>query len=83
LSKTPGIGDIPILGQLFRSKNINKTNTELLVMVTPHIIDPVHQETTPPVAPKLAVPFIDQDKFDKQAPGNAQLQSKPQDAGVK
>lgn len=83
LSKTPGIGDIPILGQLFRSRNINKTNTELLVMVTPHIIDPVHQETTPPAAPKLSTPFLDQDKFDKTSPGNAQLQSKPQDAGVK
>ncbi len=83
MSKTPGIGDIPILGQLFRSKNINKTNTELLVMVTPHIVDPVHQEMPSPVIPKPAVPFLDQDKFDKQAPGNAQLQSKPQDAGVK
>ena len=83
LSKTPGIGDIPILGQLFRSKNINKTNTELLVMVTPHIVDPVHQEMAPPVIPKPAVPFLDQEKFDKQSPGNAQLQSKPQDSGVK
>ena len=83
MSKTPGIGDIPILGQLFRSKNINKTNTELLVMVTPHIIDPVHQDTLAPPIPKPAVPFLDQDKFDKQAPGNAQLQPKPQDAGVK
>src|SRR6266568_7688444 len=42
LSKVPGIGDIPILGQLFRSRSINKNNTELLVMVTPHIVDPVH-----------------------------------------
>lgn len=83
LSKTPGIGDIPILGQLFRSKNINKSNTELLVMVTPHIIDPVHQDSAPPPVPKPAVPFLDQDTFDKQAPGNAQLQPKPQDAGVR
>ncbi len=83
MSKTPGIGDIPILGQLFRSKNINKNNTELLVMVTPHIIDPVHQETSAPPIPKPAVPFLDQSKFDKQSPGNAALQSKPQDSGVK
>ena len=31
LYKMPGIGDIPILGQLFRSKSYNRTNTELLV----------------------------------------------------
>lgn len=83
LSKVPGIGDIPILGQLFRSKNINKNNTELLVMVTAHIVDPVHQETTPPALPQPAVPFLDQPKFDRESPGNEQLQSKPQDAGVK
>ena len=40
--KLPGIGDIPILGQLFRSKTFNLTNTELLVMVTPTIVDPVN-----------------------------------------
>lgn len=83
LSKVPGIGDIPILGQLFRSKNINKNNTELLVMVTAHIVDPVHQETKTAAIPQMAVPFLDQPKFDRESPGNGQLQSKPQDAGVK
>ena len=83
LSKVPGIGDIPILGQLFRSRSINKSNSELLVMVTPHIIDPVHQETMPPPMPKPAVPYLDIPKFDKTAPGNKEVQSSPQDAGVK
>ncbi len=83
LSKVPGIGDIPVLGQLFRSRNITKSNSELLVMVTPHIIDPVHQETSAPPVPKPIVPFLDLPKFDKDAPGNKELQSKPQDAGVK
>jgi pilus assembly protein CpaC len=83
LSKVPGIGDIPILGQLFRSKGINKNNTELLVLVTPHIVDPVHQEISPPSDPKQAVPFLDQKKFDQQAPGNAQLGAKPEGAGAK
>jgi pilus assembly protein CpaC len=70
LSKVPGIGDIPILGQLFRSRSINKNNTELLVLVTPHIVDPVHVETPIPAAPKVPVPFLDINKFDEQAPGN-------------
>ena len=83
LSKVPGIGDIPILGQLFRSRNITKSNSELLVMVTPHIIDPVHQETSAPPLPKPVVPFLDLQKFDKTAPGNKELQSNPQDSGVK
>lgn len=73
LSKVPGIGDIPILGQLFRSKSINKTNNELLVFVTPHILDPVRTVTAGPVAPKLVVPFMDTKDFDKHAPGANQV----------
>lgn len=82
LSKVPGIGDIPVLGQLFRSKSINKTNTELMVFVTPHIIDPVHVDAPLPLAPKLAVPFLDVPKFDKDAPGNKEI-NPPSPAGVK
>ena len=48
LAKVPGIADIPVLGQLFRSRSINRSNTELLVLVTPHIVDPVHSQTSWP-----------------------------------
>ncbi len=41
LSKVPGIGDVPILGELFKSRQVNRTNSELIVMVTPTIVDPV------------------------------------------
>jgi len=37
-SKIPGIGDVPILGKLFKSRSITKSQDELLVMVTPHIV---------------------------------------------
>jgi hypothetical protein len=38
MSKIPGIGDIPILGLLFKSKAHQKQQTELVVMITPTII---------------------------------------------
>ena len=38
LQKIPGIGDIPILGLLFKSKAASKDQTELVVMITPHIL---------------------------------------------
>jgi pilus assembly protein CpaC len=38
MSKIPGIGDIPILGLLFRSKAHQKNQTELVVMITPYIV---------------------------------------------
>ena len=38
MSKIPGLGDIPILGYLFRSKAYQKNATELVVMITPQIL---------------------------------------------
>jgi pilus assembly protein CpaC len=82
LSKIPGIGSIPILGQLFQSRSINKSNTELLVFVTPHIVDPVHVDIPVAAAPKMAVPFLDNKKFDEHYPG-AKQSNPPQTTGAK
>jgi pilus assembly protein CpaC len=41
LDKIPFIGDVPILGKLFQSINKTKSNTELIVIVTPEIVAPV------------------------------------------
>src|SRR5262249_33320904 len=38
MQKIPGIGDIPVLGLLFRSKAAQKNRTELVVMITPEIL---------------------------------------------
>lgn len=69
LSKVPGIGDIPILGQLFRSRNVSRTNTELLVLVTPTIVDPVSGQV-PSGEPEVNYPVqhLDKDGFDKGLP---------------
>ncbi len=42
LSKTPGAGDLPILGNLFRSRSFNKGETELVIVVTPYLVKPVN-----------------------------------------
>jgi pilus assembly protein CpaC len=41
LSKIPGLGDIPLLGKLFQSKTLIKSNTELLVIITPEVVRPI------------------------------------------
>jgi len=41
VNKVPGLGDIPILGQLFRSRSTNKSTEELLVVITPHLVRPL------------------------------------------
>jgi len=40
-NKIPGLGDIPILGALFRSDEFQREETELLIVVTPYIVRPV------------------------------------------
>ena len=41
VSKYPLLGDIPILGALFRSTSFQKNETELIVIVTPHLVKPL------------------------------------------
>jgi len=67
-SKVPGIGDIPILGQLFRSRSINRTNSELVVIVTPTIVDPAATQTAAPELPKMPIAPLDQKQFDTKTP---------------
>jgi len=66
LAKIPGLASIPILGTLFKSKQINKNDTELVVLVTPEITMPLQpgeakpslpmpREFLPPPAPSSVV----------------------------
>ncbi|PMS33806.1 type II and III secretion system protein family protein [Paraburkholderia rhynchosiae] len=40
ISQVPGIGSIPILGKLFSSSNYQNNKTELVIMVTPYLVEP-------------------------------------------
>lgn len=40
LSKVPGLSAIPVLGELFKSRNFAERTTELVVFVTPYLVDP-------------------------------------------
>jgi pilus assembly protein CpaC len=44
LSKVPGLGDLPVLGKLFRSRSTQKSTDELLVVVTPHFVKALSPE---------------------------------------
>lgn len=44
VDKIPGLGDIPILGQLFRSQEFVKGQTELVIMVTPRLVRPFNKK---------------------------------------
>ena len=42
IEKAPGLGDVPILGNLFRSTNFQRGETELVIVVTPYLVKPTN-----------------------------------------
>ncbi|MGB6430157.1 MAG: pilus assembly protein N-terminal domain-containing protein [Candidatus Acidiferrales bacterium] len=70
-SKIPGIGDVPILGDLFKSKSVQKSDDELLIVVTPRIVHPLAGGNPPP-GPVFPEPFLPPAK-----PSNAALPDAP------
>jgi pilus assembly protein CpaC len=65
LSKIPGLGDIPVLGKLFQSRSRNKTNNELLVLVTPELVRPIPAGQP---LPDIKLPQLPMKESDKEAP---------------
>jgi pilus assembly protein CpaC len=49
LSKVPGLGDIPILGNLFKSTQFQKNESELMFIVTAQMVKPVNRDDLPPI----------------------------------
>jgi pilus assembly protein CpaC len=70
LSKIPGLSSIPLLGKLFESRQIQKTNSELMVLVTPELVQPI-----PPGAPhpQVVMPFANIKGTAPAAPQNPTL----------
>ena len=48
-SRIPGIGNLPVLGSLFRSIRYQKNETELVVLVTASLVEPMSLAKTPPL----------------------------------
>jgi pilus assembly protein CpaC len=49
IDKTPYLGDIPVLGALFRSTHFQKQESELVVIVTPYLVRPVSTQMATPI----------------------------------
>jgi pilus assembly protein CpaC len=64
-NKVPGLADIPILGNFFKSKSLQKSNSELMVLCTVHRVSP---NTAAPSGPRNPEPFMNNEKFDAKKP---------------
>jgi pilus assembly protein CpaC len=67
-NKIPGLGDLPIIGNLFKSISKQKSKSELMVLVTAKRISPSATPTTVPAPP---VKYMDTGKFDGKQSGGS------------
>jgi pilus assembly protein CpaC len=72
-SKIPFLGDIPVIGNLFKSRAKDHSKTELLVLITPHIVKPLEAGEVPPI-PEFPVPFPDEEESGQEV-GEEQVES--------
>ncbi len=62
----PAIAKIPVLGWLFRSKQNTASTTDLIVIVTPTIVNPLKAPKAGPALPKTVRPYLNDKVFDQQ-----------------
>lgn len=73
MSKVPGIANLPVIGQLFRSKNFNHSIVELVIIVTASVVDPLNSNPgSDAEQPRFVVPNLDADSFDASTRGKSQ-----------
>lgn len=59
----PFLGDVPVLGALFRSDSYQRSETELVIVVTPYIVHPINRPTSVMMPDQNYVPPNDIDRF--------------------
>jgi len=70
-TKVPVLGDIPILGQFFRSKDARQNRTELLVLVSPKLVEPSNTPALLPTGEPATWGFKGDMKIQKSADSTA------------
>ncbi|MFI4866088.1 MAG: type II and III secretion system protein family protein [Steroidobacterales bacterium] len=77
INKFPGLGELPILGALFRSQSYQKGDTELVILVTPHLAKPLPKN-------KIKLPtdsFVEPNDLDFYLWGHMEGSAKPAPPG--
>lgn len=78
INKFPGLGDVPVLGALFRSTQFQNNQSELVILVTPYVVHPVANG-------KMQTPldgFVPPTDFERIMLGNLHTQQPLRDAGT-
>ncbi len=79
-SRVPGLGELPVIGPLFRSVSYQKGETELVILVTPSLVEPLSETNLPPLPGALHVAPNDWELYCKgQIQGRAAPRLSPVD----
>jgi pilus assembly protein CpaC len=86
VSKVPWLGDVPILGQLFRSDQFQRNETELVIIITPYLVRPSAVALAAPtdgyVAPHDVQRVINSETYRQTLPGPQRGPVEPGNQGL-
>lgn len=83
ISQIPGIGSLPILGKLFQSTNYTNNKTELVIMVTPYLVNPTDPSKLRTPLESLVSPSSDVEySFRRQSGDTASGSAEPRLVGA-
>lgn len=77
IQKMPGAGDLPILGALFKSTNFQKSETELVIVITPYLVTPVNDRDIKLPTDAVKSPTIIQEVLGNMASDGASQATRP------
>ena len=79
IDKLPGLGDIPIIGNLFRSRSNRKSTDELLVVITPRFVRPLtaEEKVKLPDFPETWLPSVAEQNAAKNNKGKKNKKDEP------
>jgi len=82
ISQVPGVGSIPILGKLFSSSNYQNNKTELVIMVTPYLVEPTDPAKLRSPLESLVSPSSDVEYSFRQRAGDEPPPGQPRLVGA-
>lgn len=82
VSQVPGLGSIPVLGKLFSSTNYQNNKTELVIMVTPYIVEPTNPANLRSPLESLVSPSSDVEYGFHRKNGDAAQSGQPRLVGA-
>jgi len=83
ISKVPGLGDVPVLGNLFRSQNFQRNETELVVIITLYLVRPITAKSDQVQQAATTTPPADVERifFGPQYAGRPRAGESPESGG--